>query len=1057
MRTLLILLTAAVWGVSSTALGQGRTARTVVTNSLAPSKLPSQYAAETWSTDEGLPQSTVDALAQSADGHLWVGTQEGLTRFDGVQFMTIPVGRGGLQDGDVRALAADPYGGVWVGTRDGGLAHVDPDLRVRTFGEDAGLPSATVSALVLSEDGAIWAGTRDGLCRLDPAAARPRFACSADGLPDPYVRKLLVGRGGVLWIGTRAGLARRSGGVTKSLVELGGAASQPVTALVKGRAGALWIGTLEGVGLLRNGAVSAPPRVASVAGMEATALYVDGDALWVGTYGGGLVRLQGGGADLLSEDAGTAVVRALLRDREGSLWVGTQGGGLVRLRDAKFTPFGTPEGLVSDKVYSVSVAPDGAVWTATKGGVSQVRDGRVVGRVTVADGLPNEDVVAVLAARDGSVWMAPNGAGLCRYRPARPLDCYGEADGVPYGYVSALFEDRAGRLWVGTDGGLTRWDGRRFTLVPGGPEAPVLAVAEGADGALWVGTYGAGEGLQVRRPDGTFDRVADADIVSLLKRPDGEVWAGTSGRGLLRVRPDGRGGYSVRAFGVVEGLPSNIVLAVLDGGDGALWLNTNRGVARVPLRSLGAVAAGRAERLAVRLYGRADGLRDAEGNGGAQPSAARAPDGSLWFPTNGGVVTIHPARIRTNPRPPDVAVQRLVVNGRPVRLGGGAVVVGPGAGDVEFDYAGLSFFAPDAVRHRFRLEGRDGRWTEAGPRRQAFYTDLPPGDYTFRVEAANNDGVWSEGGAAVAVTVLPFFWQTGWFAALVGLSLVGLAGAGYRARTAQLRARQRQLEATVAERTAELADEKAETERLNAELSGVNETLQERVREQLEQIVRGSRLRKFFPQKVVDRILNQEGDVAVAAERRRVTVAFTDLAGFTRLAETTPPERVTALLNEYLNEMVGLVDAHGGTLDKIMGDGMMVLFGAADDTPPDRQATQALAMAAAMQAAMDRLAAAWRAGGLGQDVGLRVGVHQADVTVGTFGSDDLVEFTAIGRGVNLAARLESAAPVGGVLASFDVFALARESFAFAEPVALRLKGIEGDVPAYPLALDPVPA
>ena len=181
-----------------------------------------------------------------------------------------------------------------------------------------------------------------------------------------------------------------------------------------------------------------------------------------------------------------------------------------------------------------------------------------------------------------------------------------------------------------------------------------------------------------------------------------------------------------------------------------------------------------------------------------------------------------------------------------------------------------------------------------------------------------------------------------------------------------------------------------------------------------------------------------------------MTVVFTDLAGFTRLSETTPPDRVTELLNEYLNEMVALIDAHGGTLDKIMGDGIMVLFGAADDMAPERQATQALAMAAEMQRAMRRLAAKWEGEGLAQRVALRAGVHQAEVTVGTFGSDDLVEFTAIGRGVNLAARLESAAPVGGVLASFDVYALAKGAAAFDAPVALQLKGIEGDTPAYPL-------
>ena len=1028
-------------------------AQPLPTTRLDPAKTPSQYAAQAWSTDEGLPQSTVEALAQSADGHIWVGTQEGLARFDGVQFTAVPVGRGGLADGDVRALAADPDGGVWVGTREGGLAHVDRDLRVRRFGTRAGLPGVTVAAIAV--DGAtVWTGTREGLCRLDTRAARPRFACSAEGLPDPYVRKLLLGRSGALWIGTRAGLARHQRGQTSSLVGLGGAAAQPVTALVDDGAGALWIGTLEGVGRLARGRVTAPTAMASLAGTEATALYLDGRTLWVGTYGSGLVRLRAGSLEPLTQTAGAdlSVARVLLRDREGSLWVGTAGNGLVRLRDATLTPFGTPEGLAGDRVYTASAGADGTVWVGTKTGASAVRGGRVVNGVTTADGLPSDDVVAVLAARDGAVWIAPNGAGLCRYRPGvsgAALRCYGEGDGLPDPYVLALYQDRRGRVWVGSETGLSVWRDGRFEPAGGAPEAPISAVAEGNDGRLWVGTYGAG--LWTRARGGAFEQAAEGDVLALLVRSDGGIWAGLMGGGLMSVRPAGRS-YRVRSFGVAQGLPSNNVLAVLDGGDGALWLNTNRGVARVPLASLAAVAGGRAERLEVRLYDRTDGMRDAEGNGGAQPSAARAADGSLWFPTNGGVVTVHPQRLRTNPVAPAVAVQRLLVNGREVALGAGPVRIGPGAGDVELDYAGLSFFAPDAVRHRFRLEGRDENWTEAGDRRQAFYTDLPPGDYTFRVEAANNDGVWSRGGAAVAFTVVPFFWQTGWFAGLVGLGVLGLAYAGYRARTAQLRQRQRQLEATVAERTAELADEKAETERLNAQLSAFNDSLQDKVQDQLEQIVRGSRLKKYFPQKIVDRILGQDGDVAVAAERRRTTIVFTDLAGFTRLSEQNPPETVTTLLNEYLDEMVALIDAHGGTLDKIMGDGIMVLFGAADDMEPRQQAVHALEMAAEMQAAMGRLTASWRAGGLGQDVALRVGVHQADVTVGNFGSQDLVEFTAIGRGVNLAARLESAAPVGGVLASFDVYALAQEALAFGEPVALRLKGIDGEVPAYPLAL-----
>ena len=837
-------------GVALVAVGFAH-AQPLPTNRLDPAKLPSQYVADAWTTDDGLPQSTVDALAQSADGHLWVGTQEGLARFDGVRFAVVPVGRGGLPDGYVRALAPDADGGVWVGTRDGGLAHVDRDLGVRSYGAAEGLPGETVAALAVV-GGVVWAGTREGLCRLRPGAPRPRFSCTTAGLPDPYVRKLLPARDGGLWIGTRAGLARWAGGRVESLVGEGGAAAQAVTALVEDARGTLWIGTLAGVGRRAGGAVTVPALAAPVAETEATALYLGGGRLWVGTYGAGLVRLGPRGADPLGQAAGAdlSAVRALLRDREGNLWVGTVGNGLVRLRDATATPFGVPEGLPSDQAFTASAAADGTVWVGTKGGAAAVRGGRVVARVTEADGLPSPDVVAVLADRDGSVWIAPDGAGLCRRPPSGPLRCYGPAQGLPSPYVLALHPS-AGGLWVGTESGLSRWDGRRFAAVTGAPEAPVSAVAEGTGGRIWVGTYGAG--LQRGRPGGPFEAVAEADVLALLPRAGGGVWAGTMGQGLLRVEPDG----GVRAFGPAQGLPTANVLAVLDGGDGALWLSTSRGVARVALASLDAVASGRAERLAVRLYGRADGLRDAEGNGGAQPSAARAPDGSLWFPTNGGVVTLRPGALRTNPAAPPVAVQRLIVNGDDVPLAAGPVRIGPGAGDVEFDYAGLSFFAPGAVRHRFRLEGRDQDWTEAGDRRQAFYTDLPPGDYTFRAEAANNDGVWSDGGAAVSFTVVPYFWQTAWFAALMGLAGLGLVWAGYRARTAQLRARQRQLEATVAERTAELADEKAETERLNAELHVFNDTLQDKVREQLEQIVRGSRLRKYFPQKVVDRILGR--------------------------------------------------------------------------------------------------------------------------------------------------------------------------------------------------------
>jgi class 3 adenylate cyclase/ligand-binding sensor domain-containing protein len=1019
------------------AIGQTavRSPATPARPALAPDRALTQLQTEAWGADEGLPQSRVEAVAQTRDGHLWFGTQEGLARFDGVTFTTVGRGPDALPDADVRSLAPAVDGGLWVGTRRGGLAHVDRDLRVRTFGTDAGLPSPAVAALAVEPDGAVWAGTFDGLCRLAPDADRFQCLGEADGLPTSYVRALLLGRDGTLWVGTRGGLARIAAGRVEGLAGLGGAAAEPTGALAEDGRGGLWIGPLSGhpLGYLRDGALRPRPEAAAADGLPTEALLLDdAGSLWIGTDGGGLFRVRGDRVETLAEADGAdlGTVLSLFLDPEGSLWVGTGGGGLARLRTAKFTPITAREGLPADRAYAVAADPERGVWVGTTGGLAHVVGGRVVETLTSADGLPGDDVSAVYATRDGTVWAGVEGGGLCRVVGGRVAGCVTEGAGLPDPYVIALEEDADGTLWVGTATGVGRWTGRAVEPLdaPGAPEAAVTALGA-ADGALWIGTYGAG----LHRFDGeAVEPIAGTEAdnaLSILPRPDG-VWVGTDGSGLLHV-VDG----AVRRLTTAEGIPSQILAQVLDDGEGRIWLTSNRGVAAAPADALAEAAR---DGGAVRMteYGRADGLPSAEANGGSQPAGARAADGTLYVPTNGGVAAIDPARIRTNAHAPPVAVERLRVDGDPVRLGDGPVTVGPGVSQFEIAYAGLSYVTPARVRHRYRLDGHDEDWTEAGARRQAFYNDLPPGDYVFRVQAANADGVWSETDATAAFTLRPHVWQTGWFAALCLLAGLGLAYAAYKGRTAQLRARAAHLEGVVAERTRELADEKARVESLNGKLSTFN-----------------ARLQKYFPKKVAERILRQESDVRVEAERRPVTVVFTDLAGFTRLSEATPPGRVTALLNEYLNEMVALIDAHGGTLDKFMGDGIMVLFGAADPMPPDEQAQRAVAMAVEMQRAMGRLRASWEAGGLPHRVDLRIGIHQSEVTVGNFGSDELVEFTAIGRGVNLAARLESACAPGGVLVSEDVHALTADAVAFEPPRELSLKGIDAPVAGYPVALD----
>jgi ligand-binding sensor domain-containing protein/class 3 adenylate cyclase len=1034
----------------------------LVTGTLDPSKLLSQYDAATWGLEDGLPQSVVEAVAQTADGHLWVGTQEGLARFDGVRFEVVDARETeGLVDNNVLALAAAADGGLWVGTRDGGLVHLDRDLHATTYGAEHGLPDPTVADIALDASGRVWLGTRAGLCMMMPGADRlseATFTCYGEeaGLEDAYVRRLLVEPDGGMWLGTRAGVAWFEDGEIVSQAGLGGAAAEPITALHKSAEGGLWVGSLYGLSYLEGGTLHTPPGAERFAGIEVSALFEDAaGSLWVGTYGEGLHRLRDGTADAL-HTAGAAdlnTVRSLLQDREGNLWVGTMGNGLARLRDAKFTPFGVPEGLGADMAYSVTTTPDGALWVGTDGGgAARIENGRVTRTLTTADGLPDDNVPAVLATADGALWVGVDGAGLCRYDGA--VRCFDEADGLPDPFVIALYEDRRGTLWIGTDSGLARWTGRAFEPAAEGPAAPVVALAEAADGALWIGTFGAG---LFRYTDGALAHYPDLVgevVLALHARPDGTLWVGTDGDGVARVAPDGQGSFMSDRFTTREGLTSDGVFQILEDAQERLWMGSNRGVFRVALADFDRVARGRQPTLDLVVFGRADGMRKAEVNGGVQPAGAVGADGSLWFPTAAGAVTIDPSAIPQNALPPPVAVQRVVVSGTPLALGSGApLVLPPGSNEFEFDYAGLSFFAPEQVQHRFILEGRDQQWTEAGTRRAAYYTDLPPGDYVFRVQAANNDGVWNETGAAVAFTLRPHFWQTAWFQVLcvLGVALAGFVA--YRLRVRQLHARAEHLERVVEERTHELAEQKTIVEAQADELAALNRSLEQKVREQLEEILRGSRLRKFFPQKVVDRILSADEDVRVSSERRTVTVFFSDLTGFTRLSDTTSPDVVTRLLNEYLNAMVGLVEAHGGTLDKFMGDGIMVLFGAVDDMPPEVQARQAIRMGLAMQRAMEDLAATWAARGLGHRVAIRMGIHQAEVTVGNFGSDDLVEHTAIGAGVNLASRLEGACAPGEVLVSEAVHALAASAFAFGDPQRHRLKGIVEPVPAYPLRPD----
>jgi len=758
------------------------------------------YVRQTWQTADGLPQNSVRAITQARDGYLWFGTQEGLVRFDGVRFTvfdrhTMP----GFTHNHVSAITEGRDGALWIALNGGGVGRLkDGDLRIWSTAD--GLSSNAVVSLVEGPDGAIWAGTYGaGLNRVHDGAIR--VFRRADGLPNEFCSALAFAPDGALWIATNAGVTRFANGRFTSYTSRDGLADDTVLSVAAAPDGAMWFGTVRGLSRLLHGEWRTYTRRDGLPGDEVYSVRVGRDGtLWAGTRTGGVARIRNDRIDTYTPADGLpdAFVESVLEDREGNVWVGTSAGGLSRLRPTPFSTRSTRHGLPQNNVRSVYESRDGSLWVGTNGfGLVRLSPAGVR-RWTRREGLPHDAVTAITETRDGSLWVGTR-AGLARLRGGRLTRVLTTADGLPQGDVRALLEDRDGTLWVGTIGGVCRMAGERCVRVPA-LDGVVRALLQSRDGAIWAAgydtlrRYAGGAVTSWGRTEGFADNI----IFNLTEDASGTIWIGTIGQGLVRY--DGR---RFTRFTTREGLFDDAVFRVLDDGRGYLWMTCNRGLWRVSIRELDEVARGRRARVEPVVYTEADGLPSSEFNGGSFPSGIVARDGSMWFPSIGGLVRVDPDRIRPNPVPPPVAIERVVVDRR-AYAPAGAIVAPPGRGEVEVHYTALSFAAPARVRFRYRLEGFDRDWVEAGDRRTAFYTNLPPGTYRFSVMAANNDGVWNTTGATLPVTLRPHAYQTAWFRALMtiaaGLVLIG----GVRLRIRQLQARERRLARLVDERTREL-------------------------------------------------------------------------------------------------------------------------------------------------------------------------------------------------------------------------------------------------------------
>lgn len=761
-----------------------------------------------WYENE-LPQGTVLSIAQQADGAIWLATYGGLARHSGAGFETIdPRVAPALKSSAITAVSADREGGLWVGTLNGGLYR----RQGRTL-EPVALPAGIESVFGIVNDttGGLWLTTNAGVVRM--ANGTPRLLGDADGFPPRgFYRAIVADRAGGIWIAADGvGVVHWQDGKARLYDEHDGLPSNAVYSLAVDAGDTAWVGTQAGPAFFREGRFQRDPRAAAIDGRRIYSLYGDRDGnVWFAPLDVGLCRLT---ADDFSCDNTLAgmqgeTVRSMFEDREGNLWIGTTSSGLHRLSPSKLV---TVTGqMVSNAVRAVHQVPGGALWIGTDGaGLSRYQGSALQPATDYNRQLPSQLVRAILSDAQGQLWVAGT-EGVTRFDANGRARTFGLADGLPGTIVFAFAPARQGGMWTGTLQGVARIDGTRVEVVEGTRGDDTRALYEDPDGRLWIGLRSGLRCLSRGTVDtcGT-DGLPGTSVFAFHPTADGSLWLGTS-VGIVRIHDGKVTRYLERA-----GFHGDAVFALLDDGRGNLWFSSNRGIGRLARADFTALDRGQVQQLVPRWYGTSDGMLNAQGNGASQTPADRSDDGRLWFGTAKGVVIVDPDRMQGNPQPPPVSIERLLVDGVDVDPQA-AGRLGPGVERLELQFAAMSYVAPSAVRYRYRLEGFDRAWSEPGTGRAAYYTNLPPGDYVFRVIASNNDGVWNEQGAQLRFTLLPQWHQTWWLRTLVALFALGALAALVRLRLRAARERERALTHEVAQRTDALREANARLELLAA-------------------------------------------------------------------------------------------------------------------------------------------------------------------------------------------------------------------------------------------------
>jgi signal transduction histidine kinase/sugar lactone lactonase YvrE len=774
-----------------------------------------EYQVDSWTTENGLPQNIVRDVCQTPDGYLWFATMDGLVRFDGVRFVVFNRSNTpGIAGNRFSSLYCSGGGEFWAGTESSGITRYQQG-RFATYTTRQGLPSNEVLDVTGDDAGHIWALSHTSIVQWSEAGSRflglpseqsrysyfsnGRFGfwgINGDGLrlfvrgqlrdypfPRDWPRRFLTRAGkdlnGVIWLLAADGrFAKLNGGRWSKVFRVHAkqaASSKPADFASTSRDSR---GNLWNFGIASHPADSLIQYLSlSVRGQPRripfNSFYEDREgSVWLATDGQGLYRVRKQAVSVLSKEDGLPDrnIYAIYQDRGGAIWIGTWNGGLARFSAGKFTTFSAAQGLNSSRIGAMSEDRDGVLWVATDHGLYRMQNGRF--ELEDYEILRDRELVrAIHQDPEGTLWFG-TAQGLVRYRD-RSWTVLTPKDGLASDDARVMIDGRAGNLWIGGYGGLTSlYHGhfKRWTEADGLPSNSIRSLYEDSDGVLWIGTY-----------DGGLGRLQNGKLIR----------------------------YTVR-----DGLFNNGVFQILEDSRGYLWMSCNRGIYRVSKSELTEFAMGKRRTISSISYGKADGMRNAECNGGLWPAGIRAHNGELWFPTQDGVVVIDPEHVTVNSRPPPVVIESISVDGQSSSPDK-ALRIPPGRENLEIEYTALSLIDSGQIRFKYQLVGLDRDWVDAYTRRAAYYSHLPPGEYDFRVVAANSDGVWNMDGKQVHISVLPPFYRTWWFLMIALLTAAGAVYLAWQNRVSQLE-RSKQVQEAFSRQL--IASQEGERKRIAAEL-----------------------------------------------------------------------------------------------------------------------------------------------------------------------------------------------------------------------------------------------